>query len=216
VENLGGGTRFVAAVNNITAGGGGDAPGSQLVSVFQSVTGDGQVIDGTFGTFTIPPKRHFRFRQGAARLIVLWTDAPFHTPNNTLGYPGPTMAQVIGALVNYGPLGWIENCPDRRRSLRGHDDTIAADTKRNLASRSLQANLGPDAIRVLGMVRFTFSSFPALANDLARQAQLERPCCREPHIAPYRRLTFAFPSVLREHIRSLESRRRRYLSWQSW
>jgi hypothetical protein len=155
VQNLGPKASFVAAVNNITAKGGGDGPESQLVSLFQSVTGAGQVINGTIGTFTIPPKQNFKFRKGAARLIILWTDATFHTPNNTLGYPGPTIAQVIWALVNYGTPAFILQYPDRRRSLRGNDE-IPANANRQLTSRALQAKLGPDAIRVLGMVRITF------------------------------------------------------------
>jgi hypothetical protein len=163
VQNLGSKTSFVSAVNNITATGGGDIPEGQLVSLLQSVTGAGQVVNGTYGTFTIPPKQNFKFRKGAARLIILWTDATFHTPNNTLGYPGPTIAQVIWALVNYGTPAFVLQYPDRRRSLRGNDDKIAADTNRHLTSRSLQAKLGPDAIRVLGMVCTTFSSpFSAL------------------------------------------------------
>jgi hypothetical protein len=158
VQDLGPKTSFVAAVNNITASGGGDIPESQLVSLFQSVTGAGQVVNRTFGTYTIPPKQNFKFRKGAARLIILWTDATFHTPNNTLGYPGPTLAEVIWVLVNYGTPAFVLQYPDRRRSLRGNDDTIFADANRHLTSRSLQAKLGPDAIRVLGMVRISYLS----------------------------------------------------------
>jgi len=127
---------FTAALNGVELGSGGDEPESQLVSLYQCITGEGQVVPPAIPTeddagYTIPVGLNFNFRASSARILVLWTDAVFHTPGNTPSYPGPTVAQVIAAATSL----------NRRRLFRGGE-----------GHRSLQEGLGPDVPRIVGIV----------------------------------------------------------------
>jgi hypothetical protein len=119
---------FLAAVNSLSVSGGGDFSESQLESLYQCITGAGHVVPTSIGGgFTIPSGLNFNFRSGSARILILWTDATFHDPINTPDYPGPTMAQVIQAALTGG-----SGIVPRRR---------------------LQEDFGPEAVRVVGIVR---------------------------------------------------------------
>lgn len=96
-------SEFVTAVNSLTADGGDDNPESQYAALYYLLTpahscidsnGDGDCSD----PWDTPAGQQPSFRSGARRIILLATDAPFHDPGDTPGYPGPTRDTVVAAL----------------------------------------------------------------------------------------------------------------------
>eukprot|EP00549_Striatella_unipunctata_P019739 CAMPEP_0118715738 /NCGR_PEP_ID=MMETSP0800-20121206/27068_1 /TAXON_ID=210618 ORGANISM="Striatella unipunctata, Strain CCMP2910" /NCGR_SAMPLE_ID=MMETSP0800 /ASSEMBLY_ACC=CAM_ASM_000638 /LENGTH=350 /DNA_ID=CAMNT_0006621993 /DNA_START=20 /DNA_END=1072 /DNA_ORIENTATION=+ len=89
---------FMTAVNSLSATGGADIPESQLTCLYQCITGEGLVVPASLdGGYTIPPNMGFSWRDRSSRILLLWTDAVFHTPDTTTNYPGPTFDEVITA-----------------------------------------------------------------------------------------------------------------------
>jgi hypothetical protein len=86
---------FVNGVNALTAGGGNDVPESQYEALYQAATGAGK----TYSTYNLPPGQNPSFRDDAFKVIVLTTDAPFHTPPD---YPGPSRDATVNALNSAG------------------------------------------------------------------------------------------------------------------
>jgi len=91
-------------------GAGGDWPQSQLAALYQAATGAGQVIPDNTGA-NIPSGQQVDFRDGATKLFVLWTDAPFHYPGDegealdgtTVYYPGPSFDDTVDAIEALDP-----------------------------------------------------------------------------------------------------------------
>jgi parallel beta-helix repeat protein len=83
---------------------GGDYPQSQLAALYQAVTGAGQSVAG-FSSANIPAGQQASFRYGAKKLMLLWTDAPFHQPGDpgTIPYPGPSFDQTVNAILALDP-----------------------------------------------------------------------------------------------------------------
>jgi Uncharacterized protein conserved in bacteria (DUF2272) len=133
IKDIGPSGAFIAGVNAISAAGGGDTPEGQLVSLYQSITGKGQVVPSSLdGGYTIPAGLNFNFRPGSARIILLWTDASFHEPSNTPAYPGPSLVDVINAASFLNARRLQGNLGDQHRAL--------------------QVDLNGDAIRIIGIV----------------------------------------------------------------
>ena len=85
---------------------GGDGPQSQLPALYQAATGAGQDLSGVgFPGASIPPGQQANFRDGATKLFILWTDAPFHNPGDpgTIPYPGPSFDQTVEAIKALDP-----------------------------------------------------------------------------------------------------------------
>ena len=85
---------------------GADLPQSQLSALFQVATGAGQDLSGSrFPNANIPPGQQANFRDGATKLILLWTDARFHLPGEpgTIPYPGPSFSQTVAAIMELDP-----------------------------------------------------------------------------------------------------------------
>ncbi len=85
---------------------GADAPQSQLPALFQTATGAGQDLSGAgFPEATIPPGQQANFRDGATKLILLWTDASFHRPGDpgAIPYPGPSFNETVDAILALDP-----------------------------------------------------------------------------------------------------------------
>lgn len=83
-----------------------DGPQSQLPALYQAATGAGQDLSGVgFPGASIPPGQQANFRDGAAKLFILWTDAPFHNPGDpgTIPYPGPSFDQTVEAIKALDP-----------------------------------------------------------------------------------------------------------------
>jgi hypothetical protein len=116
---------WLAAINAMAVRHGGDLPESQLEALYQIATGAGrQVPPGIGGQANIPAGQNPTFRSGATKIVVMTTDASFHTagdsqcdpsqnlsptsapanlknnatPHCPFGYPGPSMADTIAAL----------------------------------------------------------------------------------------------------------------------
>lgn len=96
---------FSTAVNRLSAAGGNDDPESQYAALYYALSTshpcidsnrDGDCLDANDTSVGQQPS----FRAGAKRVILLATDAPFHDPNNTPGYPGPDREAVLAALRN--------------------------------------------------------------------------------------------------------------------
>lgn len=85
---------------------GGDGPQSQLPALYQAATGAGQDLSALgFPEASIPPGQQANFRDGATKLILLWTDAPFHRPGDPgdIPYPGPSFGETVGAILALDP-----------------------------------------------------------------------------------------------------------------
>lgn len=93
-----------AVISGLSTRFGGDLPQSQLPALFQAATGDGQTIAG-FPKANIPAGQQANFRDGAIKIIVLWTDASFHKPGDPgdIPYPGPSFAETVDAILALDP-----------------------------------------------------------------------------------------------------------------
>jgi hypothetical protein len=84
-----------------------DPPESQLTALYQAATGDGQDLASQgYSNASIPPDQEASFRNGATKLFLLWTDAPFHRPGDKGGpipYPGPSFAATVAAIEALDP-----------------------------------------------------------------------------------------------------------------
>ncbi len=103
-------TADTAAVKTVIAGlstkFGADGPESQLPALFQAATGAGQDLSGAgFPGASIPAGQQANFRNGAVKLFLLWTDAPFHRPGDpgTIPYPGPSFDDTVNAILALDP-----------------------------------------------------------------------------------------------------------------
>lgn len=83
-----------------------DGPESQLVALYQAATGAGQDLSGVgYPGASIPPGQQANFRDGATKLFLLWTDAPFHNPGDpgNIPYPGPSFDETVDAILALDP-----------------------------------------------------------------------------------------------------------------
>lgn len=102
-------TLILNAINGLYTRNGYDIPESQLTALFQAATGAGQDLSGLgYSNASISAGQQASFRKDANKLILLWTDAPFHNPGDSgnIAYPGPSKAQVASAILSAG----INNC----------------------------------------------------------------------------------------------------------
>jgi serine protease AprX len=95
------------AINGLSTqyGKGWDTPESQLPALYQTATGAGQNLSGVgYPGASIPAGQQANFRSEAAKLIILWTDAPFHRPGDPgdIPYPGPGFAETANAINSLG------------------------------------------------------------------------------------------------------------------
>jgi hypothetical protein len=91
-------------INGLSTRSGYDTPESQLAALYQAATGAGQTISGYAGA-TIAPGQQAHFRDGAVKLFLLWTDAPFHRPGDPgeIAYPGPSFEDTATAINALDP-----------------------------------------------------------------------------------------------------------------
>jgi hypothetical protein len=85
---------------------GGDLPESQLAAMYQAATGAGQDLSGEgFPDASIPAGQQANFRDGAIKLILLWTDAEFHQPGDPgdILYPGPSFEETVTEILALDP-----------------------------------------------------------------------------------------------------------------
>lgn len=85
---------------------GADSRQSQLAALFQAATGSGQDLSSLgYPGASIPPNQQANFRDGATKLILLWTDADFHQPGDpgAIPYPGPSFAATASAILALDP-----------------------------------------------------------------------------------------------------------------
>jgi subtilisin family serine protease len=83
-----------------------DYPESQLPALYQAATGAGQNLSGAgYPGASIPSGQQANFRDGATKLFLLWTDAPFHLPGDPgdIPYPGPSFAETVNAILALDP-----------------------------------------------------------------------------------------------------------------
>ena len=95
---------FVSGVSLLTASGGNDIPESQYAALYYLLNTSHSCIDSNGNGscndyFDTPAGTQPGFRSGANRVILLATDAPFHDPEDTGGYPWPNRDQVVSALA---------------------------------------------------------------------------------------------------------------------
>ena len=85
---------------------GDDTPESQLVALYQAATGAGQDLSGLdYPGASIPAGQQANFRDGATKIFLLWTDAPFHHPGDpgSIPYPGPSFDETVNAILALDP-----------------------------------------------------------------------------------------------------------------
>ena len=96
----------LSCISSLFTRNGYDGPESQLPALYQAATGAGQDLSGVgFPGASIPPGQQANFRNGATKLFVLWTDAPFHNPGDpgTIPYPGPSFDETVDAIKSLDP-----------------------------------------------------------------------------------------------------------------
>ena len=83
---------------------GADHPESQLEALVQAATGVGCDIndDGDFTDRAEVPPTNVGWRNGAVKVVILATDAPFHNFGGKAGYPGADLATALEALQEMG------------------------------------------------------------------------------------------------------------------
>ncbi len=91
-------------INGLSTYFGYDSPESQLEGLYQVVTGAGRDIDND-GSYTevgdVAPT-NIGWREGALKVILLATDAPFHDSDVNESYPGAGKTEVISLLQREG------------------------------------------------------------------------------------------------------------------
>ena len=119
---------LLKVIMNLSTKNGLDDPQSQLVALYQAATGEGQDLsEAGYPGASIPAGQQASFRKGATKIIILWTDAPFHRPGDSgdIPYPGPGFEKTIKALLNVDPAKVIgissgtAAVPDLREIARG-------------------------------------------------------------------------------------------------
>jgi len=105
-------TTWTSAINGLVVRSGVDIPESQYEGLYQMATGAGRDVGGASLLGDIAPGQNPTFRADASKVVAITTDAPFHTPNDSncsfpnppcpFGYPGPSQADTINALVAAG------------------------------------------------------------------------------------------------------------------
>jgi hypothetical protein len=90
---------WTGAVNAMFTRNGGDGPESQYEALYQVATGLGNAVEEPG---TIEPGQECDYREGATKVAILTTDAPFHNAGDSDGpfpYPGASAADTADALV---------------------------------------------------------------------------------------------------------------------
>jgi hypothetical protein len=83
-----------------------DGPQSQLPALYQAASGAGQDLSGAgYPEASIPPGQQANFRDGATKIFMLWTDAPFHQPGDpgAIPYPGPSFDTTVDSILALDP-----------------------------------------------------------------------------------------------------------------
>jgi hypothetical protein len=96
---------WVAAVNGMNTLSGGDDPESQYEALYQVATGAGNDVAGApDDSGDIAVGQDCDFREGATKVVMLTTDAPFHDAGDDgpFPYPGASQADTQQALVDAG------------------------------------------------------------------------------------------------------------------
>lgn len=143
LADIGSATAAQTAINSLSLGNGSDWPESNLYALQQAATTTS-------------------WRDDATRVIVWFGDAEGHDPNTTTGYPGPTLAQAIGALTgNTVVVTAID--------LSGMDDTgqvTAITTATGGSSFTGAVNAGTIAATIEGLVGEVFATYGEVFLDL--------------------------------------------------
>lgn len=98
--------RVLSTIEVLFTRSGGDFPQSQLPALFQAATGTGQdLAPQGFPEASIANRQHASFRVKATKLLLLWTDAPFHHPGDagSIPYPGPNFDETVEAILALDP-----------------------------------------------------------------------------------------------------------------
>ncbi|MFP6663979.1 MAG: thrombospondin type 3 repeat-containing protein [Deltaproteobacteria bacterium] len=87
---------------------GADFQESQLTALYQSATGLGQIFAAPNQVADIPAGQNASFRNGAVKIIILFTDADFHLPGDPgsgggIPYPGASFADTVAAILALDP-----------------------------------------------------------------------------------------------------------------
>ncbi|MBN1961534.1 MAG: hypothetical protein JW841_11355 [Deltaproteobacteria bacterium] len=96
-------------IAGLTTRSGSDLPESQLAALYQAATGYGQDLSGLgYPGASIPSGQRANFNAGAAKILMLWTDAPFHQPGDVgafsaTPYPGPSLEMTVNAINALDP-----------------------------------------------------------------------------------------------------------------
>jgi len=112
---------FISAVNSLTAGGGNDGPEGQYAALDYLLVPNHPAIDSNGnGNYSdsndTPVGQEPSFRSGAQRIILLTTDANFHSPANTSGYPGPSRSINSATVTRSGRVTSRQNWISATRS----------------------------------------------------------------------------------------------------
>lgn len=87
-------------------GAGADPPESQLAALYHTAVSSGQDLTSLgYPGANIAADQNAHFRDGATKLVLIWTDSAFHVPGDpgTIDYPGPSFKQTADALLALDP-----------------------------------------------------------------------------------------------------------------
>ncbi len=123
---------FITVINGLLVRSGNDLPESQLAALYQSASGAGQDLsEEGYHDAGILEGQQANFRDRAVKLILLWTDAPFHysgDPGHKIPHPGPSFADTVDAILALDPLKVIGVSSGYHLETRADLEAIAAAT----------------------------------------------------------------------------------------
>lgn len=158
---------FTNGVGILKASGGNDTPESQYPALYYTLTpshpcidtnGDGDCSDRN----DTPIGQQPSFRSGAKRIILLATDAPFHAPETTPRYPGPSGDTVRNALraTNTAVIGLVPGGAGRIAQV----DDLALQTGGSVQNTG---SSGQDVAQAIAQAIGEFGSVPGTDGSLS-------------------------------------------------
>jgi len=167
---------WTGAINGLVVRFGGDEPESQYEGLYQMATGAGRDVPPLGGAASlgdVSPGQNPAFRADANKVIAITTDASFHTPGDTncsspappcpFGYPGPSRADTVNALVAAGIKVIAVKAPGSGGEM---DDVAAATGGAVVTTGSTSAEIATAILAGLSALKQDITALPVGCDPL--------------------------------------------------